>query len=101
MIDVYKTLRKRYVDLAAGTESEERIIETMDKVVQNCYSWPPDLVGRWVGYVQCLLIEVEGLTTIEIECDYTRSKFSEVYYEKGYNINPDDKIPPKASDEQA
>ncbi len=51
--------------------------------IENCVSWPGDKTGRWVGYSQCLLIEVEVVTTIDRERDFTRPLFHDLYRSQG------------------
>ena len=74
---LYCNLERRYSEMAKGTASEKRVCDMMDAVVDNCKTWPKDKTGRWVGYVQCLLIEVEKVTTVKAERDYTRPLFHE------------------------
>jgi hypothetical protein len=72
--------------MVTGLISEDRVNDMMKCVVDNCMLWPPDKTGRWVGYVQCLLIEVEGVTTVKKERDFTRPMFHELYIIEGFNI---------------
>jgi len=83
---LYRNLRERYIQMAIDTQSVERVIAMMDKVVENHDRWPPDKTGRWVGYVQCILIEVEKVTTVKEEREYTRPFFHEIYSLAGYDI---------------
>lgn len=83
--DLYLDLQDRYEWLACGTPSEYRVIKMMKEVVKNHNTWPKDKTGRWVGYVQCLLIEVESVTTTREERDYTRPLFHELYKAQGYD----------------
>jgi hypothetical protein len=78
--------------MAKGTDSEERVCGMMSAIVDNCKSWPKDKTGRWLGYVQCILIEVEKVTTIDAERDYTRPLFHTLYESQGYDIPPTIKI---------
>lgn len=84
--NLYLNLRERYIQMAIDTPSAERVIGMMDKVVENHDTWPADKTGRWVGYVQCILIEVEKVTTINEERNYTRPFFHEIYRLAGYDI---------------
>ena len=72
--------------MAKGCASENRINSMMEQVMLNCLTWPSDKTGRWVGYVQCLLIEVEKVTTINKERDFTRPLFHELYTTEGFAI---------------
>ena len=83
---IYSTLEERYLAMASGTPSEERIAAMLRAVVENCLAWPDDKTGRWVGYVQCLLIEVEKVTTIKEERDFTRPLFHGLYSSQGFEI---------------
>lgn len=83
---LYLKLHTRYTEMSRGLESEDRIKDMMNCVVNNCMTWPPDKTGRWVGYVQCLLIEIEAVTTVKKERDFTRPMFHELYGIKGYEI---------------
>jgi len=89
---LYVKLQERYLKLVKGLPSEDKVAKMMDKVVQNCTTWPSDKTGRWVGYVQCLLIEVEKVTTVEVERDFTRPLFHKMYDEQGINIPKSIKI---------
>jgi len=83
---VYLKLQERYLELVKGLPSEDKVTKMMDKVVNNCETWPEDKTGRWVGYVQCLLIEVEEATTVDAERDFTRPLFHKMYAQSGINI---------------
>jgi len=91
--DLYLDLQDRYEWMACGTKSEYRVIMMMKEVVKNHDSWPKDKTGRWVGYVQCLLIEVEEVTTTEEERNYTRPLFHKLYETMGYDIPETIEIP--------
>ncbi len=84
--EIHLDLQTRYSLMAMGTDSEKRVIDMMDMVVKNIDDWPKDKSGRWVGYVQCLLVEVEKVTTIDEERDYTRPMFHALYGEAGYDV---------------
>lgn len=86
IILIYGTLRDRYNAMSFGLDSEDRVNKMMEQVLLNCITWPADKTGRWVGYVQCLLIEVENVTTVEIERDFTRPLFHKLYSTTGKNI---------------
>jgi len=90
---LYRNLMDRYADMSKGTESEHRINSMMEEVVHNLPDWPKDKIGRWVGYVQCILIEVEGVTTIKAERDYTRPLFHELYATQGHEIPASVEVP--------
>ena len=83
---LYTILQMRYTEMVKGCASENRINSMMQQVVLNCSTWPNDKTGRWVGYVQCLLIEVEKVTTINEERDFTRPLFHELYTTEGLDI---------------
>lgn len=72
--------------LVTGLPSEDKVNKMMEKVVENCETWPADKTGRWVGYVQCLLIEVEQCTTVDNEREFTRPMFHRMYTEQGIDI---------------
>ena len=84
--DVYELLAERYIDMAKGTGSDAKIAAMMEAVVVNCVVWPADKTGRWLGYVQCLLIEVEKVTTVEVERNFTRPLFHHMYDVCGIKI---------------
>jgi len=84
--EIYSKLRFRYMELAEGTDNEWRVYRMMEEILYNHNHWPKDKTGRWLGYVQCILIEVEGVTTIEDERDYTRPLFHELYKASGFEI---------------
>jgi len=84
--ELYVKLQYRYSGMVKGTDSETRINEMMQKVVDNHDTWPKDKTGRWVGYVQCILIEVLGVTTVNVERDFTRPLFHALYKAQGYAI---------------
>ena len=86
MILLYLNLRNRYTKMAKGLVNEDRINSMMKQVVINCLTWPSDKTGRWLGYVQCLLIEVEKVTTVKEEREYTRPLFHELYDIEGIGI---------------
>ncbi len=92
MKSLYIKLQERYLEMVKGLPSENKVTTMMDKVVQNCMTWPNDKTGRWVGYVQCLLIEVEKVTTVDAERDYTRPLFHKMYDEQGIGIPKSIKI---------
>lgn len=83
---LYLKLQDRYAEMVTGLITEDRVNDMMKCVVDNCLLWPPDKTGRWVGYVQCLLIEVERVTTVKKERDFTRPMFHELYTIEGFNI---------------
>lgn len=83
---VYLELLYRYEFMAGLTPSAVRVIKMMQEVVKNHKTWPKDKTGRWVGYAQCLLIEVEGVTTTAEERDFTRPLFHKLYKAQGYDI---------------
>lgn len=83
---LYTTLKIRYKVMSRGLENEDRINKMMQEVVKNCDVWPPDKTGRWAGYVQCLLIEVEKVTTVEKERNFTRPMFHKLYKSLNYEI---------------
>jgi len=83
---LYLKLQKRYLEMVEGLPSEDRVTKMMEQVVKNCMTWPADKTGRWVGYVQCLLIEVEKVTTIDTERDFTRPLFHKLYAEMKIDI---------------
>jgi len=84
--ELYLDLQLRYEFMACGTKSELRVINMMKEVVKNIDTWPKDKTGRWVGYVQCLLIEVEKVKTVKEEREYPRPLFHELYKLQGYEI---------------
>ena len=89
---LYLKLQERYSDMAKGLPTENRINDLMEQVVKNCLIWPDDKTGRWTGYVQCLLIEVERKTTVDIERDFTRPLYHQLYKAKGYEAPESVKI---------
>ncbi len=86
VVFLYLTLQERYAEMAKDLENENKINKMMRLVAENCLAWPDDKTGRWVGYVQCLLIEVEGVTTTKSERDFTRPLFHELYAASGISI---------------
>ena len=83
---LYTILLVRYKKMSQGCKNEAKINNMMELVLENCESWPEDKTGRWVGYVQCILIEVEGVTTITAERDFTRPLFHKLYKSLNYDI---------------
>lgn len=83
MTKIVNILRERYIRLSLHTDSHDRIVKMMNTILENYESWPPDKTGRWLGYVQCIVIEVEGLSTVEEERDFTRPLFHEYYNKIG------------------
>ena len=83
---LYLKLQDHYIEMSKGLITEDRVKDMMGCIVNNCMVWPPDKTGRWVGYVQCLLIEVEGVTTVKKERDFTRPMFHELYTIEGFDI---------------
>lgn len=83
---LYIHLENRYNEMAKGTKYENRINGMMEQVVDNFTTWPKDKTGRWVGYVQCILIEVLDVTTIIDERNFTRPLFHELYKSQGHSI---------------
>lgn len=81
---LYLKLQKRYALMAKGVSNEKKINDLMAKVVENCLTWPPDKLGRWTGYAQCLLIEIEHKTDVKTERDFTRPLFHKLYALQGY-----------------
>lgn len=79
-------LTERYIRLSLNTSSYSRVCSMMWAIQDNLGKWPSDKVGRWLGYVQCLLIEVEDTTTIKKERDFTRPLFHQYYKELGLDI---------------
>jgi hypothetical protein len=86
ILEIYSDLRLRYSLMAKGSEYEEKICQMMDAVLNNCLSWPADKAGRWVGYVQCLLIDVMRVTSTIDERNYTRPLFHKLYGIQGIEI---------------
>ena len=86
IVEIYTILQKRYNTMAKFSQSEHRINEMLACIVENCLEWPTDKTGRWLGYIQCLLIEVEKITTIEKERDFTRPLFHNLYAAQGLSI---------------
>lgn len=84
--DVYTILKSRYKKMAEDTPLAKKINSMMDAVAQNCGQWPADKTGRFVGYVQCLLIELCNKTTINSERDFTRPLFHKLYELQGIAI---------------
>ena len=76
---LYTTLQERYALMASGSTVEDRVNTMMHHIALNCLTWPSDKTGRWLGYVQCLLIEVANVTTIKTERNFTRPLFHELY----------------------
>lgn len=76
---IVQILRERYIRLSLHSTSHERICKMMNTILDNYETWPLDKTGRWLGYVQCLIIEVEGRSTVEEERDFTRPLFHEYY----------------------
>lgn len=85
-IELYRCLRERYLLMARGSDLEDRILGMLNAVLENCDTWPDDKTGRFIGYVQCLLIEVLGVTTIEIDRNFTRPLFHAMYESDGITI---------------
>ena len=83
---LYSDLQNRYSLMAKGLPCENAINSMMQKVVENCIAWPADKTGRWVGYVQCLLIEIGRVTTVDKEREFTRPLFHALYNSKGIAI---------------
>ena len=85
---LYTILLERYKELSKGCTfaNADKINDMMGLVVENCNTWPSDKTGRWVGYVQCLLIEVEQVTTVEEEREFTRPLFHALYKSQGLEI---------------
>ena len=88
MISIVALLDTRYRRLIRGTESAPAVYGMLDAIKANVASWPPDKTGRWIGYVQCLLIEVEGVTSVAEERDFTRPLFHKYYTDLGLVIPP-------------
>ena len=88
MISIVALLDTRYRRLIRGTESALKVCDMLDAIKANAASWPPDKTGRWIGYVQCLLIEVEGVTSVAEERDFTRPLFHKYYTDLGLVIPP-------------
>lgn len=86
MIEVLELLYERYKNLSKGTESEETILNMFDIMFDNVTTWPTDKTGRWIGYIQCLLINVEKVTTVDNERNFTRPIFHNYYEKKGIEI---------------
>jgi len=86
MLEILLVLSEKYKKLSTNTASESKVCRMMDALVCHSYEWPDDKIGRWLGYVQCLLIEVEHVTTVEDERNTTRPLFHEYYSSKGINI---------------
>lgn len=86
MQDIYDLLFSRYTMMAENTASKDKVTAMMTQVAKNCSIWPDDKTGRWVGYVQCILIEVEKVTTIEEERNFTRPLFHHLYQISGIRI---------------
>ena len=85
-VALYSTLQERYALMVRGSVVEDRVNSMMNHVVLNCLTWPNDKIGRWVGYAQCLLIEVANVTTIKAERDFTRPLFHKLYEEEHITI---------------
>ena len=82
----YSEMYNRYIAMASGTDSAERIFKMLDAIMENLFVWPKDKTGRWVGYVQAILIEVEHKTTTKEERDWSRPYFHMIYKAQGYPV---------------
>ena len=79
---LYKKLQERYALMIKGSVFEAQVNAMMTNVVLHCLTWPSDKTGRWVGYVQCLVIEAANVTTVKAERDFTRPLFHKLYEEE-------------------
>ena len=86
MQEIIDDLFQRYMLMAVGTESQLKIARMLVSMRNKASYWPVDKLNRWLGYVQCLLIEVEGKTTTFDEREYTRGMFHSYYKEHGIEI---------------
>ena len=85
-VALYTTLQERYALMTIGSIVEDRVNAMMYHIALNCLAWPSDKTGRWLGYVQCLVIEIANVTTIQAERDFTRPLFHELYTAEKINI---------------
>lgn len=86
MLDIILQLQKRYTEMSKGSSSEARIVNMMEAMVSNYELWPLDKLNRWLGYAQCILIEVEGVTSVQSERDFTRPLFHAYYAKNNIEI---------------
>lgn len=53
--------------------------------LEHLSNWPIDKTSRWIGYIQCLLIQSE-ITTINKERDFSRPLFHLAYKTESIDI---------------
>lgn len=86
VLEVYQLLFHRYTEMAKNTGFDAKVSSMMSAILGHCLDWPPDKTGRWLGYVQAILIEVVSVTTIEKERNFTRPLFHSIYESRGFPI---------------
>ena len=81
-------LSKRYKAMAlklSNVDSRERIPRMLDILIKNSDSWNHYKIGVWIGCIQTLII-TEGVTTFELERDFTRPLHHAFFKRNNYDI---------------
>lgn len=79
--ETMKLLAHRYQNMTGN----EHIKNLCSSLIENIEKWPVDKSGRWIGFIQGEVIN-QGLTSVEIERNYSRPLFHEAYEEDGLSI---------------
>lgn len=83
-----KQLFERYQSMIITdqlTSQEERALWMCKTAIENIDTWTIDKASRWLGFVQCLMIQ-ERYTCISSERDFSRPLFHEAYRNEGSDI---------------
>lgn len=68
------------------SNDEERLrLTNMIVTLKNNYDWPDLKIGKWLGYIEGVLIS-NNLTTVNAEREFSREYYHEHYNELDINI---------------
>lgn len=97
VFEVHQQLALRYkamIDLAIENKKSgpnifrmtfPNLLWMIDRICEEGALWPIDKVARWIGFIQCAVVQT-GLTTVDDERNFSRPLFHEAYSEAGLEI---------------
>ncbi len=86
-IATLKPLCERCKHLALNlkeSEEKQRLLNMINTLLNNV-DWPDLKIGKWLGYIEGVLIE-KGITTVNVERDFSRPIYHAYYKSIGVDI---------------
>lgn len=68
-----------------SNDDDQVRLNNMIATLKENYNWPDLKIGKWLGYIEGILI-ANKITTVDEERDYSRPYYHQYYKEMNINI---------------